>query len=160
MTNQINPVVFFGSAAAILLFSIWAIIDPPNASQVIGTAVAWVGEYFGWYYFVTATIIIVFVIWIACSRYGETRLGPDHAKPDFSLFAWTAMLFAAGIGIDLMFFAVAEPVTQYLHPPQGEGQSIEAARQAIVWTMFHLRHHGLGHVCPDGHGPGLFRVPL
>ncbi|NHX34793.1 high-affinity choline transporter BetT, partial [Escherichia coli] len=51
--------------------------------------------------------------------------------------SWSAMLFAAGSGIDLMFFSVAEPVTQYMLPPTGEGETLEAARQAMVWTLLH-----------------------
>lgn len=51
--------------------------------------------------------------------------------------SWAAMLFAAGIGIDLMFFSVAEPVTQYMMPPEGDAQTLEAARRAMVWTLFH-----------------------
>ncbi|GAB3997587.1 hypothetical protein GCM10029992_21010 [Glycomyces albus] len=135
--NRINPVVFFGSAVVIVAVSVWAMIAPVQAGEVLWTAVAWVSEYFGWYYFLTATLVVVFVIALALSRYGKVKLGPDHAKPDFSVFAWAAMLFAAGIGIDLMFFSVAEPVTQFLDPPVGEGGTVEAARQAIVWTLFH-----------------------
>jgi choline/glycine/proline betaine transport protein len=135
--NRINPVVFFGSAAAIIAVSAWAMIMPVEAGEVIGAAVGWVSTYFGWYYFLTGTAVVVFVISLALSRYGKVKLGPDHAKPDFSLFGWVAMLFAAGIGIDLMFYSVAEPVTQYLAPPTGEGGTVEAARQAIVWTLFH-----------------------
>ncbi len=63
---------------------------------------------------------------IACSRFGSVKLGPEQSKPEFSLLSWAAMLFAAGIGIDLMFFSVAEPVTQYMQPPEGAGQTIEA----------------------------------
>lgn len=68
---------------------------------------------FGWYYLLAATLYIVFVVCIACSRFGSVKLGPEQSKPEFSLLSWAAMLFAAGIGIDLMFFSVAEPVTQY-----------------------------------------------
>lgn len=81
--------------------------------------------------------MIVFVILVAASKQGAIKMGPDHAKPQFNLFTWTAMLFAAGIGVDLMFFWVSEPVSQYYAPPVGEGQKLEAARQAVVWTLFH-----------------------
>jgi choline/glycine/proline betaine transport protein len=84
-----------------------------------------------------ATLYIVFVVFIACSRFGSIKLGPEQSKPEFSMMSWAAMLFAAGIGIDLMFFSVAEPVTQYMLPPEGQGQTLEAARQAMTWTLFH-----------------------
>lgn len=79
----------------------------------IGRTLDWVSKTFGWYYLLAATLYIVFVVCIACSRFGSVKLGPEQSKPEFSLLSWAAMLFAAGIGIDLMFFSVAEPVTQY-----------------------------------------------
>ncbi|PSL01570.1 choline/glycine/proline betaine transport protein [Haloactinopolyspora alba] len=135
--SRVNPVVFYGSSACILAIALWAMIAPDMAADVIGEMVGWISEYFGWYYFLAATIFLVFVVFIGFSRYGRIRLGPEHSKPDFSLFTWGAMLFAAGIGIDLMFFSVAEPVSQYLDPPQGDGENTAAARQAVVWTLFH-----------------------
>src|SRR5690606_19731529 len=88
-------------------------------------------------YFLVATLYLAFVVFVAVSRYGSVKLGPEHSTPDYGVFSWAAMLFAAGIGIDLMFFSVAGPVSHYLAPPGGEGQTVEAARQAVVWTLFH-----------------------
>ncbi|WP_104199908.1 choline BCCT transporter BetT [Cryobacterium sp. Y29] len=135
--TRVNKTVFFGSASGIIAIALWAILAPTNASDVIAAVVDWVSVNLGWYYFLIVTVVLVFVIVVALSRVGKTRLGPDHSRPQFSLFTWTAMLFAAGIGIDLMFFSVSEPVTQYLAPPTGDGGSVEAARQAMVWTLFH-----------------------
>ncbi|TFD54838.1 BCCT family transporter [Cryobacterium sp. Hh11] len=135
--TRVNKTVFFGSASGIIAIALWAILAPSNASDVIAAVVGWVSVNLGWYYFLIVTVVLVFVIVVALSRVGKTRLGPDHSRPQFSLFTWTAMLFAAGIGIDLMFFSVSEPVTQYLAPPTGDGSSVEAARQAMVWTLFH-----------------------
>lgn len=87
---------------------------------------------FGWYYLLAATLYIVFVVCIACSRFGSVKLGPEQSKPEFSLLSWAAMLFAAGIGIDLMFFSVAEPVTQYMQPPEGRGRP--SRRRARRWS--------------------------
>ena len=135
--SRINRRVFIASGAMIVAVALWAIITPETADAVITAAVGWVSANFGWYYILTATLMVAFVIVIAVSRSGQIRLGPDHARPTYNLFTWTSMLFAAGIGIDLMFFSVSEPVTQYLAPPTGEGGTIEAARQGIVWTLFH-----------------------
>ncbi|KAE8764247.1 BCCT family transporter [Georgenia thermotolerans] len=132
-----NMRVFVPSAVGILAIALWAIVAPDHAATVIGSMVSWVSKNLGWYYILTATIAVVFVVFVAASRVGRTKLGPDHSKPQYSLFSWTAMLFAAGIGIDLMFFSVAEPVTQYYGPPAGQGETLEAARQAVVWTLFH-----------------------
>ncbi|STW70813.1 High-affinity choline uptake protein BetT [Klebsiella pneumoniae] len=111
---------------------------------------------FGWYYLLAATLYIVFVVCIACSRFGSVKLGPEQSKPEFSLLSWAAMLFAAGIGIDLMFFSVAEPVTQYMQPPEGAGQTIEAARQAMVWTLFHYGLTGWSMYALMGMALGYF----
>ncbi|ORM72313.1 high-affinity choline transporter BetT [Pantoea wallisii] len=135
--DRINPVVFYTSAGLILTFSLVTILYSDLAASWIQTAVNWVSTTFGWYYMLAATLYIVFVVYMACSRYGAIKLGPEQSKPEFSLLSWSAMLFAAGIGIDLMFFSVAEPVTQYMQPPEGAGQTMEAARQAMVWTLFH-----------------------
>jgi len=135
--DRINPVVFFTSAGLILTFSLVTILYSDLAASWIQTAVNWVSTTFGWYYMLAATLYIVFVVYMACSRYGAIKLGPEQSKPEFSLLSWSAMLFAAGIGIDLMFFSVAAPVTQYMQPPEGAGQTMEAARQAMVWTLFH-----------------------
>nr|WP_240432550.1 choline BCCT transporter BetT [Rubrobacter indicoceani] len=142
--TRINPVVFFGSSAAIIALAMWAIISPESASGVLGVAVGWISEWFGWFYILIATVFLAFVIFLAVSRYGRIRLGPEHSKPEFSTFSWAAMLFAAGIGTDLMFFAVAEPVTQYLAPPVGQGETLGAARDATVWTLFHYGITGWG----------------
>jgi choline/glycine/proline betaine transport protein len=135
--TRINPIVFIGSSVCILAVAFWAIISPEGASGAIGVAVGWISEWFGWFYILIATIFLAFVIFLALSRYGKTKLGPEHSEPDFSTFSWAAMLFAAGIGTDVMFFSVAEPVTQYLVPPVGEGETLTAAREATVWTLFH-----------------------
>ncbi|HZY64520.1 MAG TPA: choline BCCT transporter BetT [Rubrobacteraceae bacterium] len=142
--TRINPVVFYGSSIAILAIAVWAIISPEGASGAIGVLVGWISEWFGWFYILIATLFLAFVIFLALSRYGKTKLGPEHSEPEFSTFSWAAMLFAAGIGTDVMFFAVAEPVTQYLAPPVGEGETLQAAREATVWTLFHYGITGWG----------------
>ncbi|CAG74648.1 high-affinity choline transport protein [Pectobacterium atrosepticum SCRI1043] len=135
--DRLNPVVFYTSAGLILTFSLMTMLFNKEANEWITHALNWVSATFGWYYLLAATLYIVFVIFIASSRFGSIKLGPEQSKPEFSLMSWAAMLFAAGIGIDLMFFSVAEPITQYMMPPEGQGQTMEAARQAMVWTLFH-----------------------
>src|SRR5690606_5093246 len=126
-----------GSAIIILLIAGWAIISPSGAGAAIGTVVGWISQGFGWYYFLAATLFLVFVVYVALSRYGKIKLGPQHSTPDYGMFAWASMFFAAGIGVDLIFFSVAGPVTHYLTPPEGTPETIEAARQGVVWTLFH-----------------------
>ncbi|MEX5299236.1 choline BCCT transporter BetT [Kocuria sp. CPCC 205292] len=134
---KVNRAVFAGSGVSIVLFSLWAILAPEQAATVIGAVVGWIATNMGWFYVLTAAVVTAFVVIVAVSREGTIKMGPDHSKPQYNLFTWTAMLFAAGIGIDLLFFSVAEPVTQYYGPPTGEGGSLEATRMAVVWTLFH-----------------------
>ncbi|AMW09778.1 high-affinity choline transporter BetT [Streptomyces qaidamensis] len=159
-----KPVVFIGSAVLILAVSIWAIITPSGAEKAIGVTVDKISSWFGWYYFLAATLYLVFVVFIGVSKYGTIKLGPRHYKPDYGLFAWSAMLFAAGIGIDLMFFSVAGPVSHYLAPPEGDPETIEAARQAVVWTLFHYGITGWAMYALMGMVLGYFafrhRLPL
>lgn len=136
--------VFWASVIGTLAMSAWAIAAPDNAESVIGGAVAVIVDWFGWFYITLTSAVLVFILYLAFSKYGDVKLGPDHSKPQFSTFAWASMLFAAGIGTDLMFYAVAEPVAQYLDPPAGEPESIGAARDATVWTLFHYGLSGWG----------------
>ncbi|WP_246462335.1 choline BCCT transporter BetT [Trueperella pecoris] len=134
---KLKAAVFFGSAVSIIAITLWTIFGAESAASVLSAATARIGQWFGWFYILLATVIVFFVLYIAMSRYGHLRLGPANSRPEFSTFAWASMLFAAGIGTDIMFFSVAEPVSQYMAPPQVAPQSIEAAEQATVWTIFH-----------------------
>jgi choline/glycine/proline betaine transport protein len=153
---RVNKRVFVTSAVFVTVVALWAMIAPDNASSTLGVLVGWTTEWFGWFYILLATAVLVFVIYLGLSRYGRVKLGPEHSQPEFSTFAWASMLFAAGIGTDLMFFAVAEPVTQYLAPPVGQGETVEAARDATVWTLFHYGISGWGMYALMGMALGYF----
>ena len=125
------------------------------SAEWIGRTLNWVSKTFGWYYLLAATLYIVFVVCIACSRFGSVKLGPEQSKPEFSLLSWAAMLFAAGIGIDLMFFSVAEPVTQYA--AAGRGRADDGGRApAMVWTLFHYGLTGWSMYALMGMALGYF----
>lgn len=162
--RRINPVVFFGSSVLILGIAIWAMITPDGAANTIGTAVGWISNGLGWYYFLATTLFLIFVVYIAVSRYGTVKLGPEGSSPEFGVFAWASMLFAAGIGIDLMFFSVSGPVSHYLDPPAGAPETVEAARQGVVWTLLHYGITGWAMYALMGMALGYFafrrRLPL
>ena len=80
-------------------------------------------------------------MFLAFSRYGDIKLGPDHSQPDYKSTSWFAMLFSAGMGIGLMFFGVAEPVMHFIAPPVGDPNTIEAAKEAMKLTFFHWGLH-------------------
>ncbi|MEH6709563.1 MAG: BCCT family transporter, partial [Alloalcanivorax venustensis] len=96
---------------------------------------------FGWVYTIGVGIFLIASIVVALSDWGRIRLGPDDSVPEYGFAPWFAMLFSAGMGIGLMFFAVAEPVTHYLNPPQGTGETVDAARESMVLTFFHWGIH-------------------
>lgn len=160
----INRGVFVGAGAGSLIITLWALIAPQQAEGVLGRLVAWTADWFGAFYVLLAAVVLCFVVYLALSRYGSTKLGPEHSTPEFSTLSWAAMLFAAGIGTDLMFFAVAEPVTQYLYPPSTDPESVAAAREATAWTLFHYGISGWGMYALMGMALAYFayraRLPL
>lgn len=135
--RPINLPVFSTSLFGIIALVAWAFFGHDSAEAALNAITGLIAEKLGWFYVLTATIAVVFVIVVAISKMGTLRLGPDDSRPQFTLFSWSAMLFAAGIGVDLMFFSVAEPVTQYYFPPQGGGETQQAAEDAVVFALFH-----------------------
>lgn len=138
---QVNPPVFFISAALILAFVLFGALFPEQAGRAFDAVQAKVIHDFGWFYILTVAIFLIFVIFLMLSRYGDVKLGPDDSEPEYSYLSWFAMLFSAGMGIGLLFFGVAEPIQHYAKPPVGEGSTVEAARQAMVLTFFHWGLH-------------------
>ncbi|WP_285261206.1 BCCT family transporter [Halopseudomonas bauzanensis] len=155
-TSRTNWTVLVVSSLVILAFSIWAIAMPDDARISMKAAVDWIATNLGWYYVVTVTLVIGFVLWVALSKEGNVRLGPDHSRPQYKLGTWVAMLFAAGVGIDMLFYSVTGPVVQYLSPPAGEGGSAEAIQDAVVWTMFHYGIAGWSMYALLGMAMGYF----
>lgn len=155
-SSPVNWPVFTISAVILVAFVLWAWLWPDQAETVIFGTMDWVTTNFGWYYVLTATIIVLFVIFVAFSRVGRTKMGPDHSTPKFNMFTWAAMLFAAGIGVDLMFFGISGPATNYLTPPDVAPMSDEAARMAPLWTMFQYGIPGWAMYALMGMAFGLF----
>ena len=154
--SPVNKPVFITSAVLIVSFVLWAWLLPGQAESVIFGTMDWVGANLGWYYVLTVTIVVVFVLVVALTRVGRVKMGPDHSKPKYNIFTWAAMLFAAGIGVDLMFFGISGPATNFLTPPEGVPGSDEAARMAPLWTMFHYGIPGWALYALMGLGIGLF----
>jgi choline/glycine/proline betaine transport protein len=153
---KVNWRVFIIASVIIIAFSVWAMLVPASAQSTMKTVVAWIAENLGWFYVLTVTVVIGFVLWVALSKEGSVRLGPDHSRPQYKLFTWVAMLFAAGVGIDMLFYSVTGPITQYMMPPVGEGQTPAAAQDAVVWTMFHYGIAGWAMYALLGMAMGYF----
>lgn len=137
----INPPVFYGSAALITALVLFASIFPTTAHAFFAHLQSWILENVSWFYILAVAIILLSTIFLATSRYGDIKLGPDHSQPDYNNLTWFAMLFSAGMGIGLMFFGVAEPVMHFIAPPVGDPNTVEAAREAMKLTFFHWGLH-------------------
>lgn len=154
--ESINWSVLALSSLVILAFSSWAILVPDEARATMKAAVDWIAANLGWYYVLTMTLVIGFVLWVALSKEGDVRLGPDQSRPQYKLVTWVAMLFAAGVGIDMLFYSVTGPVFQFLHPPAGAGGTAAAMQDAVVWTMFHYGIAGWAMYALLGMAMGYF----
>jgi choline/glycine/proline betaine transport protein len=137
----IDRPVYLTSCIVLGLLAGAAVLFPEQTASMFDALLAGIIANGSWYYVLVVTIIFVAVALLAASRFGDIRLGPDHASPDYSRLSWFSMLFAAGMGIGLMFFGVAEPVMHYLAPPLGEGGSVDSAREAMKLTFFHWGLH-------------------
>ncbi|GAA6171473.1 choline BCCT transporter BetT [Colwellia sp. KU-HH00111] len=139
--SQLNKKVFVGSSSIIIALLLYTVALPKQAQSIFNLIQASIVDNGSWFYVLTVAFIFFFVIFLGFSRYGEIRLGPDHAKPDYSLLTWLSMLFAAGMGIGLMFFGVAEPLMHYLSPPTAATGTVAAAQEAMKMTFFHWGLH-------------------
>ena len=139
--HNLNPPVFWGSALLIFILVAGTAAFPKLAESYFASIQSSIMTNASWFYVAAVAIILVCVSFLGLSRYGDIKLGPDHAQPDFSFGSWFAMLFSAGMGIGLMFFGVGEPVMHFLSPPVGEAGTIEAAREAMKITFFHWGLH-------------------
>lgn len=133
-----NNTVFIISLIMVSVFAIPGIFIPDKLFTFATFIHDKILEIFGWTYLVAAFLFLVFNLWLAFSKYGTIKLGKQHENPQFSYFGWFSMLFAAGMGIGLIFWGVAEPMSHYLNPPEYiEMRSGEAARFAMRYSFFH-----------------------
>lgn len=139
-----NP-VFFISAGLIVLFVLTSLFFPEEAKAGLEATKSWIQVVFDGLLLSAGNVFLVFCLAVIVLPVGNIRIGGDDASPDFSLLSWFAMLFAAGIGIGLMFWGVAEPVGYYTDwygtPLDIGGYSEEAKRAALGATLFHWGMH-------------------
>ncbi len=137
-----NP-VFLISSVTIVAFVIFTLMFQEGAAEFFGALRPWLTSTFDWVFMGATNIFVLFCLFLIVSPMGKIRLGGADAKPDYSYAGWFAMLFAAGMGIGLMFFGVLEPVNHMLTPPLGvDPANIEAAREiGMAGTIFHWGLH-------------------
>ncbi|MCD4720617.1 MAG: BCCT family transporter [Desulfobacula sp.] len=139
-----NP-VFFISAILVLVFIIATILYPVGAKKLFDATKGWTIENFDWFFMISGNIFVLYCLALIVLPVGKIRLGGPDAKPDFTRMSWFAMLFAAGMGIGLMFWSIAEPVAYYTDwwgtPLNVVPKTPEAAKAAMGATMFHWGLH-------------------
>ncbi len=142
---DVHHPVFPVSAGLILLFVLGTLIFPAAAKVTFDGVKTWSIDYFDWLFMACSDLFVVFCLVLAVLPLGRIRLGGSGARPEFSTLSWFSMLFAAGMGIGLMFWSVAEPTAYYTNwygTPLGvEAETPEAADAAMAATMFHWGLH-------------------
>jgi choline/carnitine/betaine transport len=139
----LDTVVFGVTAAIALAFLAWGFVSTDSLANASGEALGWTMAKTGWLFVLTASSFVVFVLWLALSRFGNIPLGRDDEEPEFRTVSWVAMMFSAGMGIGLMFYGVSEPLTHFVTPPPGTGTEGNPApvQHAMATTLFHWTLH-------------------
>lgn len=133
--------VYFISLIIVFVIVVWGIALPSSFESAANGLFSFLVGNFGWFYLISMFSFVVFSIWIALSRYGKIKLGPDDSKPEYSLISWFAMLFSAGMGVGLIFWGVAEPLNYFVAPLGLEGGTAEAADFAMKKSFLHWGLH-------------------
>ncbi|GAA2093855.1 choline BCCT transporter BetT [Streptomyces albiaxialis] len=136
-----NPVVFTASTVLILVFLIAGVAATDALHGFFDAAQDGIAATLDWYYLLVVGGFLVFVVWLGASRFGRIRLGPPVSRPDYRYLTWFAMLFTAGMGIGLLFWSVAEPLSHLSDPPMAEPGGAAARREAMRFTFFHWGLH-------------------
>ena len=136
--------VVFGVVALLAVgFVLWGFLGTDSLATASTDALGALIGATGWAFVLTASLFVVFVLWLALGKFGSIPLGQDGEKPAFKTWSWISMMFAAGMGIGLMFYGVAEPLYHYVSPPPGtvDGQTPAAIQTAMATSLFHWTLH-------------------
>jgi choline/carnitine/betaine transport len=139
----LDTTIFGISGVLALAFVAWGFVSPNGLGDASTSALSWIVRNLGWFFVLLASAVVLYVLWLAASKYGRIPLGRDGEPPEFRTISWIAMMFSAGMGIGLMFFGVAEPLAHYVSPPPGTvaGETGEAVTTAMATTLFHWTLH-------------------
>lgn len=138
-TGPLDLGVTIPAAAAVAAIVLWGLLGPDSFASFATNSLNWVVANVGWLFILMGTVFVFFIFGIAISRFGHIRLGKDAEKPEFSTPSWIAMMFAAGMGIGLMFYGVTEPLTFYRDGVPGHQE--KEVGTAFASTMFHWTLH-------------------
>ena len=140
--SSVHPGVFYPSVTILVAVVLIATLFPTATGDALGSLQTNVISGIGWYYTLAVSGFVIFAIWMGVGRFGDITLGQDDDEPEFSLKAWFAMLFAAGMGIGLVFWGAAEPLTFFTSPKPGtEGSEADLANAAMSQVFLHWGLH-------------------
>ena len=132
-----SNVVFYVSLIIIAIMAVWSVALNESFTKVSNAVFHFLTTDFGWLYLIAMIVFLVFVVYIAFGKYGKIRLGGDDSRPEYSNMTWFGLLFGCGMGVGLVFWGVAEPLTHYLYPLGMEGATPEAADFAMKSFFMH-----------------------
>lgn len=133
--------VFWIAVTIVLILVLFGTFMPESFESVTQQLQEFITTYFSWYYLILATIIVIFCGFFMFHSVGEIRLGKPEDRPEYSTTTWFAMLFSAGMGIGLVFWGAAEPLSHYITPPLADGETAEAYKESLKYTFFHWGIH-------------------
>jgi choline/glycine/proline betaine transport protein len=139
--GKLNSAVFYPASLLVISLLLFTLVFPQVSASFFASLQSSIVENFSWFYVFKVAVILVFTLYLGFSRFSDVKLGPDHATPDYSYVSWLSMLFAAGMGIGLMFYGVAEPLMHFLVPPTADPGTVAAAKEAMKTTFFHWGLH-------------------
>ncbi|SEQ09037.1 BCCT family transporter [Basfia succiniciproducens] len=140
-TSTLKAPIFMPTVIFVLLVTVFCSVFPEQAQIMLNMVKQSIFTHFSWFYILAGSIFFLFLIFLCGSRLGDIRLGADNDEPEFSFTSWIAMLFAAGMGIGLMYFGVAEPVLHYVKPVQENLTEAERMKEAMMTTFYHWGIH-------------------
>jgi choline/glycine/proline betaine transport protein len=142
--RSVKPAVFVPASVVIIAMILVSVVYSRTAANAFLKLNNAITDGVGWWYILVATGFVLFALYCGISRIGTIRLGGDDELPEFGFWAWLAMMFSAGMGIGLVFYGVAEPLSHYVDPPESRGVPAltdAAAKQAMALTLFHWGLH-------------------
>lgn len=146
--TNFNPNVTYPGLLLLIALSTTCAMFPVRSNNLLTVIQNWIYANLSWSYILIVSFFLIFLFILAFSKIGNIRLGADNSTPQYSFFSWIAMLFAAGMGIGLMYFGVAEPMSHYVNPSLPS--ITNKAKEAQLATFFHWGLHAWGVFCVMG----------
>ncbi|MGM7700642.1 BCCT family transporter [Pseudalkalibacillus sp. Hm43] len=134
--------VFWYAVTICTAFVLWGGFAPSHLEKMTSSLTGWISNKFGWYYLLIIVVMLAFCVYLIFSRFGKIKLGGENEKPQFSLPTWFAMLFSAGMGMGMVFWTTAEPISHaFKNAPVSKTGSDKAILESLQYSFFHWGLH-------------------